>query len=271
MPGNDYFTQALLHCDGSSGATTLTDASSSHGSGGSWTLQGGAFQSSANKKFGVTSASFNGTSGSAIDSLGVFASPSSQDFTIDYWLNLNSRTSPSGSGAQLTVGLMNIISCSLSSLTIEGGGVYLAACADSSQFKFYCGSDGTHWDITSSSGQLWGTPSTGVWEHWAVTRQSSIFRLYQNGTLNTTFLSTVSLSTASAGSMSLRIAAQPFSIGDLTNFLGGFVDEIRFTLGIARWTGSAFATPSAPYDEWETEWDVQSLDTIRGKIKILGY
>lgn len=269
MPGNDYFTQSLLHFDGSSGATTLTDSSSSHGfGGGAWSFAGGAFQSSATKKFGITSASFDGSTGHVERTIGTFSSPSSLDFSMDYWLNLNSLTGLSGN--QVSVCLMNGGSCSVSSNTIEGGGIFIAACANSSQFKFYAGSDGTHWDITSSSGQLWGTPSTGVWEHWAVTRQSSIFRLYQNGTLNTTFTSTLSLSSA-VGAMNFNIAAQPFSVGDDTSWLGGFVDEFRFTTGLARWTGSSFSLLAAPYDEWETEWDVQSLDKIRGKIKILGY
>jgi len=87
--------------------------------------------------------------------------------------------------------------------------------------------------------------ATGQWVHIAAVKNGSSIKIYENGT-----------ETGSGTLSSIYNSGQPVSIGGLNsnspiNFLGGYIDELRISKGIARWT-SDFTPPSVPYGDYKT-------------------
>lgn len=195
----------LLHMDGSNGSTTFTDNSSSPRT---VTANGGAAVSTAQSKFGGASVYFNGTS----DSLS-FTDPAlgTGDFTIEMWF----KTTSSVQYAQLIGNESTGYSLLINNASSTAGDIalYLGG--------LVCATSGTSY-------------RDDAWHHIAVTR---------SGTSVTIWIDGVSCATAtSSGSFSGQ-----------TNYVGrnnvytprnfvGYIDELRITKGVARYT-STF-TPS---------------------------
>jgi hypothetical protein len=113
----------------------------------------------------------------------------------------------------------------------------------------YMSSNGSSWDIASNVSM--GTITTNVWTHYAVTRQGNTFRTFQNGIQISTFTSAATLP-AGVG---------PLEIGRYVGtyyFKGGYIDELRITKGVARYTGS-FVTQSTAF------LDSQNLNQLQTK------
>lgn len=84
------------------------------------------------------------------------------------------------------------------------------------------------------------TPSTGIWYHVCVERSSNTIRLYVDGAV-------IGTPTAYAGT--LFNSSQNPRVGFLPtagNGFKGYMDELRLTKGVARYSG-AFTVPSAAY------------------------
>ncbi|TSC86935.1 MAG: hypothetical protein G01um10148_40 [Parcubacteria group bacterium Gr01-1014_8] len=206
----------LVHADGSDGATSFPDSSSTNNT---ITRNGNAQIDTAQSKFGGASALFDGSG----DYLSVPDSSNwyfgTGDFTVDFWLRLN--------GLAATNGIFG-----------QGSG--------SNAYRMYIASDGSVvfqvWNggvntIVLSAGA--GTFSTGSWYHLALVRNGNSFALYKNGS------SIASVSDSDA----MPDFAAPFTIGasDGTSFvLNGWIDEFRVVKGSAAWT-SSFSVPTAPY------------------------
>jgi Concanavalin A-like lectin/glucanases superfamily len=141
------------------------------------------------------------------------------DFTIDFWLAIGSTTGsswPIAKSATATIGPYLFGQ--------SAGTVY-----------FYASSNGSAWDI--ASGIAIGNFTANIYYHVAVTRQGSTWRLFFNGTLANTFTS----------SLPLFQNTEPLVIGGSPSvFANCYVDEFRFSNGIARWT-AAFTPPNQPY------------------------
>lgn len=176
---------------------------------------GSAVISTAQSKFGGASMYFDGSSGASVSGL-----PSdllSGAFTIEAWIY------PTALGGDQTFFDTN-------NGFFGGFGVYL----NSGRLKVtrpYVA------DIIDS-----GTITTGAWQHIAVTRDgSSVVRAFVNG-------SQVGGSVTNAtsfGTTNVRIATS--SNGSMQ----GYVDDLRVTKGIARYTG-AFTPPTAQYSDSES-------------------
>jgi hypothetical protein len=82
-------------------------------------------------------------------------------------------------------------------------------------------------------------PNDSTWNHYAVVRDSSTFALYKNGSRLTTATLTPTLGitgTAYVGS------------GALTdNSFNGYINDLRVTKGFARYTGTTYTMPAAPF------------------------
>jgi hypothetical protein len=216
--GDVYYPQTslLMHFNGTNGSTTMTDNSKNNLT---VTATNGAAISTAQSKFGGSSVLFDGTNdyvsvtnNSAFD-FGV------GDFTIEYWeyRTLSSTLSP------------------ILSRHSNNYAPYLIGWYDSSvaYLSLYMSSNGSSWDI--ASGVSMGVITTNVWTHYAVTRQGNTFRTFQNGIQISTF---TSAATFPAG-------VGPLEIGRYEGtyyFKGGYIDELRITKGIARYTSNF--TPS---------------------------
>lgn len=226
MPVDDSFTKALLHMDGADAGTTFTDES-----GKTWTAAGNAQIDTAQSQFGGASGLFDGSGDyiSTTDSDDFYFS--NEDLTIDAWLRINAFPSSGNlcivfsqyidSNNKYYYGLWN------------NGGVYT--------WRFVSTSAGVDQHILSfaDSGL-----STGVWYHIALVRSGDNWYLFRDGTQ-------VGSTVSDSGSVP-NLAAN-VNIGRLppnsTHDFNGWIDEVRISKGIARWTAN-FTPPAQAYQAY---------------------
>lgn len=223
--GDDYFANVvlLLHGEGSDDSTFVADSSDA---GASITCNGAACIKTVQKKFGSSSLYFDGSNSylSAPDSDAY--NFGSGDFTIElqmYWSSVGSSCIMQQSNG--TTGYVLKWS-----LYYHSGRLYLAGHNPSG--------NPLTWISVS-----W-TPSAATWYHIAVTRSGNDFRFFVNGTQ---VGSTSTNSTALPNSNGLlrigRFYDTPISEDANHN---GYMDEIRITKGVARYTAN-FTAPTASF------------------------
>lgn len=205
----------LLHADGLDGSTYIYDEC-----GHSCTAVNNAHLSTNTQYFGESSLLFDGSS----DYLQIPDSPDfepgSQAFTIDFWLNPSSL-----GGGQYIMGKSNPDAGQGYDIRLDNG------------FVKVCGVDGWPADHNIVSDR---TVVTGTWQHVAVCASTTNVLLFIDGVLS-----------GSCGRQTIgATAGREFTLGYTTNFGGtnysGYLDEVRFLLGKARWT-SSFQPATAAY------------------------
>ncbi len=195
----------LLNGNGTNGATTALDASPIPKV---MTANGNAQISTAVSKFGGASMKFDGSG----DSFTTPAHPDfdlgSGDFTIEAWMYFNAA-----------------------------GDWGLCATADN---RFALTGDANRWVMRANGGNVFvlgWTPATGTWYHIAVCREGTTTRLFVNGTL---LGSGTSVNMTGHTDLAFRVG-----MGFSTYCLNGYIDDFRWTKGVARYT----ATFTPPADE----------------------
>ncbi|MAR21196.1 MAG: hypothetical protein CMD25_04205 [Flavobacteriales bacterium] len=207
----------LLPFNGSNGATSTTDSSNSNNS---VTFVGTAQISTAQSKFGGSSMLFDGDSDYLTVTNSSFSTfnASGATFTIEFWVYFNSI-----SGQQDFV--MNYASSS--------GGLIIRK---TSGHVIQTNLSGDGADITGTT-----TVSTGQWYHVALSGSSGSYKLFLNGTQEgSTYTGALG-----AGSSTYQIGAFYWS-STLYNPLNGYLDDMRFTAGLARYT-SNFTPPTSAH------------------------
>jgi len=202
-------TVLLLHMDGSDGSTTFTDASS-HGQ--VVTSIGNASISTAQSKFGGSSAYFDGASELSVPST-LADIPSGTDFTIEAWIYplISDQFGIFGSAEYDTL-----------NLAVSGDALGL--------------------DRANHDGGTYasGTIAANVWQHVAAVRSGNTARVFVDGVLRSEFEFPYDFSAPSS-----------LGIGHLAGESGwwanGYIDEVRITKGQARYT-SNFTPPSAAFE-----------------------
>lgn len=220
----DKYDKVLLHMNGVDTSTTFTDES-----GKIWTANGNAQIDTAQSVFGGASALFDGT-GDWIDT------PDSADFdigngdfTIDFRIRMNSIAA-----------LQRVFGQCDSSAT-------------ASTICLYANFDGTGKNIqagfyssTTAYQAVGSALSVSTWYHIALIRSGNNLYVATNGTLS---------APTSVTGIAANNSANKFSIGRLgeltTATLNGWIDEFRFSKGIARWTGN-FTPLTKPYQPLRT-------------------
>ena len=221
---NFAFNSLLLHGDGTNGSTVITDSS---GSPKTVTAVGNAQISTAQSKFGGGSIFMDGGTIGADDYLTTPISSAYDfdgDFTLEAWIwkPADGRTS-----------VDTVFS------TVSNGA-----------------SQGLFWEISATAGMRLRinnayrvtynyNPNTSSWQHVAAVRASGTIRLFLDG---------VTVATAAY--------ADPIpSVGYLGNvyigaispasgyFFNGYIDDLRITKGIARYTAN-FSVPTAPFPDF---------------------
>lgn len=206
---------ALLAGDGSNNSTTITDSSPL---ASNWTAAGNAKLSTATKKFGTAAISFDGNSSSY-----VYATADSSNFafgtspfTVEFWLYLNTT-----SGTQIIFDTRptNVLT------------TYPVIYVDSGTLYYYANTANR---ITGSN------LSATTWYHVALTRSGTDTKLFLNGTQTG--------STYTSDNTNYFCASGRPWIGTAANAAGasfnGFVDDVRITKGVARYTAN-FTAPTA--------------------------
>jgi hypothetical protein len=171
--------------------------------------------STAVSKFGGSSMAFDGTG----DYLTMPNSPNlnlgSGDFTIEAWIYLNSMVE---SSAVVSKG---------------SNGQFLIFIGGNNELSFYASTTGSGWTITDL--RIVTSPSLSTWHHIAVTRAGSTVKTFFNGiTANSTTLSG-----------SLVSQSTPVLVGYYNASFNGYIDDLRITKGVARYTSNFTPATSA--------------------------
>lgn len=216
--GNDAYTKLLLHMNGSDASTTFADSSASAHTVG---VVGNAQIDTAQSRFGGASGFFDGSGDYlTLDGSSDFAFGTG-DFTVDFWW----RTPAS-------VADHAFFDCRPAS---TNGAYPLIAYENSgSKFLYYVNT------AVQISG---GSASPNTWYHLAVSRAGGTTRLFVNGTqIGSSYADSTNYLNGGAGRPVIG------TLGYLTSLynLGGWIDEMRVSKGIARWTGS-FTPPTEAY------------------------
>lgn len=224
VPTVDTYTKLLLHMDGANGGTTFNDEA------GHAATVANATTSTTKYKFGSTSGYFNGSSAYVTFADSADWALYGADFTIDFWINPSTQT---GTNGEL------VVQRNTGSLTY---GTY-----------FYINNSGVisfqSWvnnvkqvDLTSASSAV--SVNTNTWQHIALVRYGNAWNIYVNGT------SVASATNSWAGydyTDPLTIGVDVLN-GGAVNYYTGYMDEVRISKGIARWT-SNFTPPTSAYTD----------------------
>ena len=214
----------LLHADGTNGSTSFIDSSPSPKT---ITANGDAVISTSNPKFG-TGALYVSTTGFLSTPNLNTADFGSSNFTIELNFNkLNTTTASyliaTGDGsAAATTGVL---------LYTVGAGIV-----------FICYSGSSSYFLNTST-----SFSANTYNHIAVTRNGILLSMWLNGVLVS--------STTTIGTLAINSVTAPLTIGrsGTTNF-GGYIDEVRITKGVARYT-SNFTVPKAAFANSRPSYD----------------
>lgn len=199
----------LLRCDGSNGSTTFTDLSTN---AHTITAVGTAQVSTAEKQFGTGSLAvgFSGTGYIDTPASSTFSFPG--DFTIECWAKFDA-SQPASETALLE-------------LNDYQNGVLIR-------------SDGTYVNTTNT---VWtGLINTG-WRHLALTRSGTTVRWFRDGTVDATTMNVSG--TVNSVNGKVRFGANIHTAGGSP--MRGYIDEIRITKGVARYTAN-FTAPVTPF------------------------
>lgn len=189
--------------------------------GNTWTANGNAQVDTAQKKFGSSSALFDGSGDYLSGANNADFAFGSGDFTIDFWVmpNVNSTTG----GMALYDGR-----------PLSTHGAYITIYLDPTNHINF---------VTNGAYAITGTTlSAGSWYHIALTRSGNATRLFVNGTqTGNTYTDTNSYINGAnrplIGNLGFNLTGYGFN---------GWIDEFRITKGVARWA-SNFSPPTSPY------------------------
>jgi len=197
----------LLHMDGTNESTTFVDSSANSLP---ITAEGSAMISTAQSKYSGASGAFNGADSSLLISAGGMEI-SVADFTVECWIYTTD-----GAGYRPIISMVP--------------GTY--------DNTFYVYDNTLTW--YDGNDRCQSAPfADNVWHHAAVTRSGGTVRVFLNGVQSATTYT----STASIGDNAFRVAADSSAY---VEFFSGYIDELRITVGVARYTAS-FTPPSAPF------------------------
>ena len=228
--GDAHFSKVklLLPLNGSNSATSTSDSSDE---GNSITFNGNAQISTAQSKFGGSSLLLDG----AGDYLQVanqdYFDFGSNDFTIECWFYFDSSSSETfntlldmGNGGGAGSGPF------WTAVKKDGGTYYIGAALDSTA--------GGDWDVLENFAMA--TLSASTWHHFAVSREGSNFKVFLNGT-------SVATATSSSAMRDENSALQIGARGQNTasHYFKGYIDDVRITNGLARYTSNFTAPTSA--------------------------
>jgi hypothetical protein len=256
--GDPYYgqTSLTLHFNNTNSNTLLTYDTGPKGV--NVTLTGSAILSNTQFKFGNSSLLVsNGTAGRAYTEVVTRGSPldlatGNTDFTVEAWAY--PRAIPA-SGAN-----------EFSSVVLAWGPVGFGAGYASISIALTSGgawsgqwnSDNTGPNDRSISGN---TASLNTWSHVAFTKQGNTFRIFVNGNLISNSVNTT---------ISPRFSSDRWVIGSGTNStykFDGFIDDVRITKGVARYT----ANFTAPTTEHLDFYAIQGYTGSIGSQGELGY
>ena len=223
-PTDPYFSEVvlLLHGDGADGGTTFTDSSQYAATA---SVNGAAVTDTDQKKYGTASMWFDEAGGYITFPDAAQYTIGTDDFTIEAWV----RRDATSTGSDAIIAHGDPVS------TSTGWAFWVDAFG---ALFFRWRSAGTSVIIYTYNYQV----PQGQWVHVAVTREAGLVRLFTNGNIGPY--------TTSAYPDISEVSASVF-VGEAYGTIGGIkgnVDDLRFTVGTARYTAN-FTPPAAPFPD----------------------
>ena len=212
---DDSYSKALLHMDGADTSTTFTDES-----GKTWTARGTAQIDTAQSVFGGASGLFDGNS-DWIDT------PDHDDWYLDDGSNANAWTFD----ARIRFASVDVIQ-GLISQHVGVGNYWHIKYTNSSGIGFILRESGT---VTVDVSWAW-SPSINTWYHVAVVKQGTTgYRCYIDGTEIGAAQTDESVMPNQAAILWIGLSSDASSN---MRYFNGWMDEVRVSKGIARWTAN---------------------------------
>lgn len=229
---HDAYTVLMLHMDGTDGSTTFTD--SSLGTHTCTSVNGAEIDTSV-YKFSTGSGLFSDTSYVTIpdNAKWDFAE---DDFTIDFYARFNS----------------------LPALNNSNNIIYRAKTAGSWMFRIALANIAGVYNVRTALNDsvydaTWTTPVENTWYHIAVVRTGTDLMTFIDGTqIGSTETSTDTITDTTI-----------INIGYSSESVNGWLDELHFTKGLARWANN-FKVPGAPWGLVGTNTSVKKFGTAGG-------
>ncbi len=217
--GDVYFpqTKLLLPFDGANGATTTSDLSNTNAT---VTFNGNSQISTAQSKFGGSSLYFNGTAGDNVTLPAGSVYQFGADFTIEMWFYMNAFNTYS-------ILYQTYGGTATSALQIQ----IRSAISDKIRTWYNTGGSNSAFDSNTSL-------STGQWYHFALTRSGATVTYWLNGTSDGTMTTTYLMG---RDDEDVKIGA-----GNSSSTFDGYIDDMRVTNGVARYT-STFTPPTSAH------------------------
>lgn len=210
----------LLHGDGTNGSTTITDSSPSPKT---VTAFGDAKISTVQSKFGGSSLAFDGTGDYLAASSSELAFGSG-DFTVECWARFTTLGDQNVVATRRAPANANAWSFAMSSGTIV---------TSIAQGKLYFYTDDI---IATTSISL----AANTWYNLAVSRQGTSLRIFVDGTQQG--------SATNSQNLSVPNLAVGNAVAGVQFPLNGYIDDLRITKGVARYTAN-FTPPTAPFPD----------------------
>jgi hypothetical protein len=186
---------------------------------------GDAKISTAVSKFGGSSMYFDGSG----DRFSVADSPNinlgSGNFTLECWVYFNA---------------VNAEMCLINKGWQSSGAAYASYSVymtNTGSLRFNSSSNGASWDIANE--KVIGSATASTWNHIAITRAGSTFRAFVNGSISSAFTFTSTLALANISAQALFIGGR----ADGNSSINGYLQDVRITKGVARYTTS-FTPPT---------------------------
>lgn len=212
----------LMPMDGSNGSTTFIDSSPV---ANTFTGYNGAQISTAQSKFGGSSALFDGSNDYIEGPTKAGYQFGTGDFTVEFWMRF--ITLPTVAGAAVMIGTY------ASSTT-----GWLVQRSESSGGLLRFGVKGDTIGLSAA----WTTAAINTWYHVAITRSGTSLRAFINGTqIGSTATNSTDMNDATA----MTLGCVNIS-GSRVQYFNGYLEDIRVTKGLARYT-SNFTAPTAAF------------------------
>src|SRR3972149_5943743 len=237
---SDANTHLLLQCNGADGSTSFTDIGIT---GHTVTAVGNALIQTAHYVFGTGSCLFDGTGDYLSVPDSIDWDLGSGDFTYDFRVRFNSVSGNQGFFGRFT----------------------------SAGSHFYIAKEGNSIRIRDFGGTLdkivtW-TPVVNTWYHIAIVRNGNDIKIFVDGTQ-------VGTTTTFSGALVDR--SVPLFIGTAFSdsyFLNGWMDDIRFSQGFARWTTDFTIPYGISQDLWIVTYEspVKLIQAFESFTNVYGF
>ena len=218
----------LLHCDGAEGSSTFVDSSAAPKT---VTAYGNAKISTAQSKFGGASALFDGASYlTAAHSTDLELAD--KDFCIEMWLRMSALPA---SGQYVALASKRVSAAMSNAFTLWYAGT--------EKFYFSYSVNGTTQidSATLNSTNL----IVGQFYHVALVRSAGVIKIYLDGVVGAGVHNIGTASIHGGGTEPLKIGA---TNSTPSYHLNGYIDELRITKGVARYTAN-FTPPTEPFPD----------------------